>query len=205
MKLYKQDDGFLEHMVKISTILSLGFGVWAYFSTIHPVFEKEKELQQAKIENQSLVSKKNELTDQIKNLNGKIIEHQKSIASLKVQESKLSLLIREKESELKTVKSKLGEARTIAVINKLNYYMDKIINGYLLSITTGKRNTFNAVEYAENLLKTHKQDDSDPYNEEAYIFLKRYVASYNGKKVSGDDSIAFAVTLPFLYKKEHNL
>ncbi|MFM5858848.1 hypothetical protein ACET53_06075 [Aeromonas veronii] len=59
MKLYKQDDGFLEHMVKISTILSLGFGVWAYFSTIHPVFEKEKELQQAKIENQSLVSTKN--------------------------------------------------------------------------------------------------------------------------------------------------
>lgn len=114
-------------------------------------------------------------------------------------------MIREKESELKTVNSKLGEARTIAVINKLNYYMDKIINGYLLSITTGKRNTFDAVEYAENLLKTHKQDDSDPYNEEAYIFLKRYVASYNGKKVSGDDSIAFAVTLPFLYKKEHNL
>ncbi|MFC5708057.1 hypothetical protein [Aeromonas eucrenophila] len=170
MRLYKQDDGFLEHMVKISTIISLGFGVWAYFSTIHPVFEKEKELQQAKIDNQSLVSTKNELKSQLKTLDSKILEHQKSIGSLNKQESKLIFLVEEKE--LKIVNSKLGEARTVAVVNKLNYYMDKIINGYLLAITTGKQETFDAVEYAEKLLSTHGSDNNDPYNEEAYVFLK---------------------------------
>ncbi|HFG1911445.1 TPA: hypothetical protein ACGF3T_003270 [Vibrio cholerae] len=204
VKLYKSDDGFLDHLVKITTILSLGFGVWAYFNTIHPVFEKEKELQQAKIDNQLLVSTKHDLNSQLKDLKAQVLAHEESITLLREQEAELNSMMVYKENELKTINSKLGEAKSVAVLNKLNYYMDKMINGYLLAISTGKKEQFDAVDYAKKLLTTH-DSDSDPYNQEAFVFFKNYVENFKDQKVQGDDVIEFSVRLPLQYRIKYGL
>ncbi|EGQ8234465.1 hypothetical protein C4G66_RS24305 [Vibrio parahaemolyticus] len=204
MKWFKEDDGVVENALKIATALSLAFGVWAYFNTIHPVFEKEKELQQAKIENENLSKIRLSLSEQIETLGVQIKEYDSSIIKLQGQEANLKAVIAQNETKLASVTYKLGNAEKLAVLHKLNYFMDKMIHSYVLAITTGKKDSFDAVENAKMLLKTHSETQ-DPYSREAYEFFKNYVEKYDGKKVQGDDCIGFAVILPSLYKKANQL
>jgi len=54
MKIFKEDESLLEIAYKIFAILGILFGGWAYFHTIHPVFQKEMELQRLSGESEAL-------------------------------------------------------------------------------------------------------------------------------------------------------
>ena len=43
------DDSWLEVTTKLVTLATLGFGVWAYYHSVQPVFEKESELQRQRL------------------------------------------------------------------------------------------------------------------------------------------------------------
>ena len=43
------DDSWLEVTTKLVTLATLGFGIWVYYHSVQPVFEKESELQRQRL------------------------------------------------------------------------------------------------------------------------------------------------------------
>jgi len=55
------DDSWLEVTTKLVTLATLGFGVWAYYHSVQPVFEKESELQRQRLRAGHLTAEVNRL------------------------------------------------------------------------------------------------------------------------------------------------
>ncbi|MBA2848376.1 hypothetical protein G4V39_03880 [Thermosulfuriphilus ammonigenes] len=104
-----------------------------------------------------------------------------------------------KENELGKLNRQLQFASKAAILNRLYYFSDKLINAYLLHITTHKSEEFDVIEVAKKILHTHKKDSENIYEKQAYVFYS-YVNKHEDEKFFGDKIIEFAIMLPFEYK-----
>ena len=62
-----------------------------------------------------------------------------------------------REKELRKLNKELQSASEAAIFNKLYYFSDKILNAYLLHITTNKTEEFDVIKVAKEILNTHKK------------------------------------------------
>jgi predicted nuclease with TOPRIM domain len=183
-----KDEGILDYLVKALTGISLLFGMWVYVDTIHPVFEKERELQILKSENTSLEKVKAQLTKETVDLNNLVNSLKTTVSELERKESDLNLAISNRESELDRLKGKLSFAESEAVQNKLNYFTDKLINSYLIAISSGRGDKFNVVQQAKILLKSHSKH-STKYDKKAYEIFSDYVKNNSDKDFMGESKV----------------
>ncbi|MEH6387962.1 kinetochore Spc7 family protein [Pseudomonas profundi] len=202
MKIFKEDDGLLDRVSKSITIAGVCFGAWAYFHTIHPVFEKEIELQNLRGESQTLSVQVQKLSSTLAVLQQDKISLESNIASLHSQQSKLKDNIVQKENELKIVVASFKDASDSATLNKLQYYSEKITSAYTLAVVSGRGSSFDVLGFSQELLATHIPGQDDKYGTQAYEYFKKYVNEHEGKIISGDRVIEFAVSLFFKYKIE---
>jgi len=206
-KIINKNDSFIDVIHKISTIIGVIFGIWAYFHSIHPVFEKELELQKLRGEKEKLIKSikeleyildktKKEKVQVIKNLQELQIEKEKLINQISVLKKNLIV----KEKELKKLNRELQSASEAAILNKLYYFSNKIINAYLLHIATNNTKEFDVIKIAKEILNTHKKEFKNIYEKQAYDYFFSYVKRHENEKFSGDKIIEFAIRLPLEYK-----
>lgn len=200
MRYFKEDDGLFDKVSKLVTIFGVMFGAWAYFHTIHPVFEKELELGKLKGEASQLRVEKEELRDEIAHIQSVKASLEKNVRTLEQQELALKNELFSKERILREVVANLKDAADTAVLNKLQYYSDKIISAYLLAVMSGKESSFDPVVYSRTLLESHSDEKGNSFDKQAYEYFSTYVKQHEGKSVKGDKVVEFAVTLFFDYK-----
>jgi hypothetical protein len=200
MKFFSESDGVLDIIAKLVTSVGVIFGAWAYFNTIHPVFEKEIELQNLRLESQNLSATVRELNNSVKSLGQDKATLEINIASLNEHQGRLKSEIGESEKQLKSAIASLRNASDSAVLNKLQYYSDKLTSAYLLAVTANKRDEFDVLEYSKKILATHAPDADDEYGKQAYEYFKSYVEFHGGRELKGDRVVEFAVSLFFNYK-----
>lgn len=214
MKFFNEEDGLIDKINKcfaiagvFLTAAGVGFGVWAYFHTIHPVFEKELELQNLRNDKGLLTNEIQTLQENITTIKSAKVAVEKEIDSL--SNEKISLhkqivgLKKEvigKEISLSQLEKSLKQASESAVLHKLQYYSDKILSGYLLSFSSGKNYDFDVVEYTKNILHTHDKKFETIYEKQAYEYVTDYVKKHEGENVSVDKIPEFAISLQFDYK-----
>lgn len=108
--------------------------------------------------------------------------------------------IENKEKQLKEIIASFKNASNAAVLNKLQYYSDKIVSAYILAISTNKGRSFSALAYSHDILNTHIPDQDDEYGKQAYEYFKKYVQAHEGKEIKGDEVVEFSISLFFNYK-----
>ena len=202
MKLFSQGDGVFDVIAKLATSAGVIFGVWAYFHTIHPVFEKEIELQSLRVESQDLSSEVRTLNESVDSLRKEKAQITADLASLGTQQVKIKAEIYEREQQLKKTIASLKNASDAAVLNKLQYYSDKLTSAYIVASMANKGAEFDVLAHSRKILATHSPETADEYSQKAYVYFKRYVESYDGEPLKGDRVIEFAVSLFFDYKIE---
>ena len=207
LRITNKNDSLIDIIHKICTVIGVLFGIWAYFHTIHPVFEKELELQKLRGEKEKLIKSIKEVTYSLnkvkkeknilaKNLQQLRFEKQQIINQISTLKADLDA----KENELGKLNRQLQFASKAAILNRLYYFSDKLINAYLLHITTHKSEEFDVIEVAKKILHTHKKDSENIYEKQAYDFFYSYVNKHEDEKFFGDKIIEFAIMLPFEYK-----
>jgi len=203
LRLFSESDGVFDVFIKLVTVIGIAFGAWAYFHTVHPVFEKELELQVAQQEKQALEKEIKEAQHSLSNAILKRENVERSLTSLSEKEKNLQGQIVTKEAQLLELSANLEMAETSAVTNKIQYYSDKILSGYLIHISSLKQAEFDVITYSDKLLKTHSPDQSNPYDVEAYRFFQKHVEEHRGQTITGDKIVEFSVSLLFDYKIEY--
>lgn len=200
MKIYKMEDGLLEITAKLMTIVGIVFGAWAYFHTIHPVFEKEMELQDLRGESQAL-------TVQIEELNASLVALRRdkrtlshNVVSLQIQQEKLLGDVATKESQLGEVMASLENASDAAVLNKLQFYSNKLHSAHLLAVVTGKGDAFNALSVSQEILDNHVPDKDDEHAQKAYKYFEKYVQDHSSEEIRGDKVTEYALSVFFNYQ-----
>lgn len=200
MKIFKSEDGLFDIVSKFITCAGIAFGAWAYFHTIHPVFEKEIELQTLRVEAQYLVSETDKLNSSLNELKQNRKNLEANLESLATEQAALREGIVAKEQALKEVVTSLKTASDAAVLNKLQYYSDKIMSAYLLAVASGKKSSFDVLLYSRQLLKTHTPDSKDEFDMRAYEYFEMYVQKHHNDEINSDQAIEFAISLFFNYK-----
>lgn len=200
MKIFKSEDGLLDIGSKLITSAGIIFGAWAYFHTIHPVFEKEIELQDLRVEAQHLSLETEKLNASLSDLRQDRKALEANLESLWEEQGVLKEQIVAKEQALGEIIANLKTASDTAVLNKLQYYSDKITSAYLLAVASGKGGSFDVLSHSKVLLKTHVPDSKDEFARRAYDYFAMYVQKHNNDEIKGDQVIEFAVSLFFNYK-----
>ena len=127
MNFFKRDDGILDVITKAITVVSFIFGIWIYFHTIHPVFQKESELQDLRKEKVNIQTDNERLSKETAKIKNDLHIQTEKIKDLNERAGNLSLEIESKNSELASINEKLEIAHNEAVLSKLNLIMDKIL------------------------------------------------------------------------------
>jgi type I site-specific restriction endonuclease len=130
---FKKDDGFIDIIVKLLTILGVVFGVWAYFNTVHPMFMKEKQLMNFKTQLQKLKKEEIHLQEDIKRkeeklkeLENNIIEKQALIAAIQKYSDRKEIEVAALQKKVSSLASRLDETRIIAVRAFVIRHMERI-------------------------------------------------------------------------------
>lgn len=202
MNFFKQDDGILDVITKTITVISFIFGVWIYFHTIHPVFQKESELQDLKKEKVNIQSDNERLGKETAKIKSDLYIQTEKIKALNEMAGNLSLEIESKNSELVSINEKLETAHDEAVLSKLNLIMDKITSAYLISIAQGKNKEFNVIKYSHDLIEIHERArELNSYDKEAYSYFVKYLdKNKNRKFITDEEIISYAIMIPYDYK-----
>ena len=200
MKIFKKEDGLLEITAKSTTIAGIAFGAWAYFHTIHPVFEKEMELQNLRGESQVLTSQIDELNASLVTLRQGKKFLSNNMASLQIQQEKLLEDVATKEIELREVTASLENASDAAALNKLQFYSNKLQSAHLLAVSTGKEDAFDVLSVSQELLDNHVPDKNDKHAQKAYEYFEKYVQDHSGEEIRGDKVTEYALSVFFDYK-----
>jgi len=202
MKIFKKEDSLLEITAKCTTIAGVAFGAWAYFHTIHPVFEKEMELQNLRGESQILTSQIDELSTSLTALQQEKRSLLNSVASLQSQQKKLLQQVAKQELELREVTTNLENASDAAVLNKLQFYANKLQSAHLLAVVSGKEEVFDVLAVSKEILANHVPDKADEHAQQAYEYFKKYVEDHSGEEIKGDKVTEYALSVFFDYKIE---
>lgn len=202
MKIYKKEDSLLEIIAKCTTIVGVAFGAWAYFHTIHPVFEKEMELQKLRGESQILTSQIDDLNTSLITLQQEKRSLLNSVASLQSQQKELLQEVSKQELELREATTNLENALDAAVLNKLQFYANKLQSAYLLAVVSGKEEAFDVLAVSNEILGNHVPDKVDEHAQKAYEYFKKYVGDHSGEEIKGDKVTEYALSIFFDYKIE---
>ncbi|EMN4678088.1 hypothetical protein RFJ04_003353 [Klebsiella variicola] len=207
MNFFKRDDGILDVITKAITVVSFIFGIWIYFHTIHPVFQKESELQDLRKEKVNIQTDNERLSKETAKIKNDLHIQTEKIKDLNERAGNLSLEIESKNSELASINEKLEIAHNEAVLSKLNLIMDKIISAYLISIVQGKNKEFNVIEYSHGLIEIHdRARELNIYDKEAYSYFVKYLDENKSRKFITDEEIfSYAIMIPYGYKMSKHL
>lgn len=200
MKIFKEDESLLEIASKIFTILGIVFGGWAYFHTIHPIFQKEMELQRLSGESQALTEQILEKDADLNSLNQNKVSLETIVASLSAQQAELEREVAEKESQLREIVASFQSASDAAVMNKLQLYSEKITSSYLLAIRSGRSESFDVLGFSKELLISQVADREDEHSRQAYDYFRRYIESHGEVRIDNENVVKFALTPYFDYK-----
>ena len=211
MKFFNPDDSIVDVVSKITTslftIFTFIFGWYAYHHTIHPIFEKEKELQRMTQERRFLSKENSDLKEQ----NALYMDQNKKYASelprLKNSFNNLSLEIGRKQQELSSINQKLEKTHKYVILSNLNIITGKLIEKYTLSIIANSSRDFDMIENSYKLMNEASLNNNlNVYEREAYTYFREYVTKNKGEILkSQKDKLHFALYLAFSYQKENSL
>lgn len=208
MRFCRKKDSILEVLTKIVTILGIIFGTWAYFNTVHPVFQKEKRLSKLIVRNEILAKEKYTLVQDINNLNNdkqvinnELLENKTELKSLSDKLKNIESVIRDKENSIKILSESLNKTGKIAELHKLENISKQLLSKYIDSVQLGKSD-FNMLENAKKLLEEEKSDINNKYEESAIKYFEKYIEEYEEKEMSTNNAVSFATSLPFDFKIE---
>lgn len=211
MKFFKPDDSIIDVVSKITTslftIFTFIFGWYAYNHTIHPVFEKEKELQRMTQERMTLSKNNADLLEK----NALYIQQNQKYSSessrLKNNINKLSLEFGRKQQELDSINQKLEKTHKYVILSNLNIITGKLIEKYTLSIVANSSKEFDMVENAYTLMnEANLNSNLNQYEKEAYEYFKEYITKNKGDILkSQEEKLRFALYLAYSYQKENLL
>ena len=209
MKLFKTDDALFDIASKIITMLAtvgtLAFGVYAYFNTIHPVFEKEKELQGLRSEKLTLESENGRLSNENISLQDKSAESIKRLNMLNENLSKTNDALVEKQNLLDKTNRELVLAQKQTVLGKLTTLREKLLNTALYEMATRRNTEFDVIVYSKTLFPNNSSKISAS-DRKAFQYFQTYIDSHNKENiVKLDDVIKFAVMLPASYTIHENM
>jgi uncharacterized protein (DUF3084 family) len=207
MQIIKQDDSALDVLYKIFAILGIGFGVWAYYHTVQPVFQKEKKLEQLRIENHKIENERqllnknlNQLKNEKKALNIELLKGKNELTAYQKRSKELSQMIKTKEECISNLSRSLERSNRIAKLHKLESISNQLIAKYIDSIQTSSRSDFDIIETARLLLDKEKSNVSNEYEESAVKYFEAYINKHGNKKLFDRDVIGFATSLPYDFK-----
>jgi len=202
MRLFKDDDSVVDCLAKVITILGFAFGVFVYFNTIHPVFEKESELQSLRGERIKLQVENERANNNNERLKRESFKYQADNRAIKVKYQELNASVEEKEQLLKDINEKLKNAKNDAVLTNLDTIGGKIIDAYKISILSGSRAKFNALDFSDDMVKQFEQKNKPNDSEkDAYKYFSKYIESNRGKDISSQSEIIrYALLLSYTYK-----
>ena len=214
MKLFKPDDSILDVTTRLVTIAGFIFAVYVYFDKIHPVFEKERELQTANSENLELELQKESLHTDIQKLEAHLTTLQEEKAALRAE-------IAGAEANLESVRSELLDTREVlearnehinslleenenaghvAIKTHLERMSEKITAQYLQSVRNPGDVAFSLEDTVSEILTDEKNDISNTFHQQAVDYMESY-SKRNLPKATGKNAvIRFAVSLPFDYE-----
>lgn len=209
VKLFKNDDAFFDRVSKISTIFAttgtLAFGIYAYFNTIHPVFEKEKELQGLRAEKLSLESEKSRLSTDNLLLKNKFIASSNRLNELNEKLNKTNTVLLEKQNFLDKLNRDLVVAQKQTILGKLDMLREKLLSTAIYQISTKGKTKFDIISYSSSLLPDKKKKLS-PTDKKAYEYFEDYIHKNSNQEIEEiDDIIKYAVMLPVSYKIKENM
>ena len=162
MQFWTKDDGFIGGLYKVVAISALIFGVWAYFNTVHPVFEKESELLTSKLELKQLKEKGLNLSKEVSQRESELselkqklllereqLEHVQRFAERKAEESQIL------EEKIGFLNHSLANTRKESVRTIISGVLDDISREYLEKYIAekyhGKKSNFDLKTYTLNM------------------------------------------------------
>lgn len=209
MKFFKPEDAFMDRASKTITMLAtvgtLGFGVYAYYNTIHPVFEKEKELQSLRSEKLTLNAENEQLSADNIALKAEFKASKDHLSLLNEKLSTTNTVIEEKQKLLDKMNKDLTHAKKQTILSKLDIIREKLLNKSIYELSVKRNNNFNVIDYSRTLLPkdTNKISSSE---KEAFDFFNEYIDEHNGKNIKSiDDIIKYAILLPYAFKVKQNM
>ena len=178
MRWFNEEDGALDVLVKIVTISGVLIGTWVYFDTIHPVFEKERALLDAKSETQRL-KKEIDVQHRVLTKNAHDIATQRE--RIETQRRQMSDLARRAgatelealrlRTQIRAEQNRADQRETAAIESHIERYRDAIvhegINQHILHAFDGKVATFPAREYTLHFVQEQRKNLRDRADDEA--------------------------------------
>ena len=215
VQVFKKDESLFDIGVKLATMISICFAVWAYFHTVHPRFEKENELSALKAELDVYTSEKEKILANIDSIKIEAASAKKQVDSLKFEKEKLQIEIQrnekllaehkasveEKDRHINSLLAEKKDAGHIAIYTKLEKIATQINSKYLSSIPYDS-NKFDLLSICNEIYENEAGDIDNVFEEKALSFFRAYIDSKASEAKTGDDIIHFAVYLPFEYKLE---
>ena len=138
LNFWTKDDGFIGGIYKITATSALIFSVWAYFNTIHPVFQKEKELQTAQSLIKDLEVRRADISKDIEELQIEVSNKELELAKANDILIKTREYADEKTKEMERFQQKMNllnkhlvQTRKEAVQTILSAALDKISKRHL--------------------------------------------------------------------------
>lgn len=205
VKLFKADDAFFDKVSKITSIFAttgtLAFGIYAYFNTIHPVFEKEKELQNLRAEKLSLESEKSKLNTDNLLLQNKFLASSNHLNELNENLSKINKTLIEKQNLLDNLNRELVLAKKQTILGKLATIREKLLSTTIYQISIKGNTKFDIITYSNSLLPNDNTKKFSSSDKKAYEYFENYIQSHKNEKFEQiDDIIKYAVMLPVSYE-----
>lgn len=210
MKFFNPDDSIVDVVSKITTILftifTFIFGWYAYHHTIHPIFEKEKELQRMTQE-RSFLSKSNA---DLKEQNALYIQQNKTSAyeasRLEQSAKEFSSEVNSKQQELTLANHKLEGMHKKLVLSELRIISGKLIQEYTISLAEKKHTEFDIIEKSYLLINNASNNNRiNKYEKEAYSYFKDYTEiNKNNALNTMNDKLHFALFLAETYQNTHS-
>ncbi len=220
MRILKEDDSIFEILFKIVTIGSLAFGIWAYFHSVKPVFDKEKEFLNSRYENRRLREENEGYIKNLSKLELQISEQQQVVQELGIERSALEQdilkskkklndlrdalvkykdMLKEKEDFINSLLSEENDAGWTAIEANVKRFRDRMFSEYIAAIQSGQKEKFDLQSVASDIIRQEGYVSGNSYHAKALDLFKKYYEKHLNEKVpeSKAHSIIFQLDQEF--------
>ena len=201
-------DSWLKVFAIFISLIGLGFGIFAYFNSVKPVFDKEKEFIGLRAENITLVADRTSLSNQVENaksmldklnkqnnlMTDKIYSANTRLDSTTTLVDSLSRLaenlrsrLRERDRRMDALLQNDQNAGFIAIEALLSKYSAILIEKYSDSYSAAPPDRF---DFKNELNQLMVQEDNwlkSIYIDEAHGFLRDYIAEHYSPRMTGEE------------------
>lgn len=187
IRWYKKDDGLLEAARSLSTVLTLVFGVWVFFHTVQPIFEKEQELSTTKIQLDELsynISAKNkELKDlqlEVTNKGSELKDYEQKLTKNVDKNKELQSQIDLKEQRITDLNTSLKDANQSAIRAHVYRYMNQIAEEGIrrTAFPTYEKDKFDVQKYTVELVEKEIRNYQNDSNEASALeMIKKFATT----------------------------